>query len=231
MPREDARDALAYVPPPLIAAGVQATARVIGLGLALLAERSSRNSRDQQAVAEFRAYKFGKEGDDPEGKIDLKGVPVLTPADVKQACRAFDKVQKYTDEAAKIVNDRELKENKYLSATQYGTAVHQALKEIIVALNMNPTKNLNPYNLRAEISFAKTIEEVPYGKKDSIRIDVHEPHRPSTLCVYDIKTGNETRNIVSPARAAEFAMHTFEGGYTSLFVTEVRSRVRRNQPF
>ena len=203
---------------------MRAAVAVIGAGLAYLAAKSQRNSRDQQAVIEFRAYRYRKEGDDPEGKIDLSAPAMLSRSEVEQYCKALSKVQEYTDEAAKSVNARELRENKYMSASQYGTAVHKALKDIIEALKSNP------YNLSAEISFAKT-QEVNYGTKDSIRIDVHEPLRPITLCVYDIKTGDEARNIVSPTRAAEIAKNMTEKGYIRLLITEIRSRVPRNPPF
>jgi hypothetical protein len=211
----------------VITAAAQATARVIGLGLGLLAAKSQGNSRDQQAVAEFRAYKYRKEGNDPKGKIELSTVEMLSPKEVERACQALRTVQKYVDAAAKTVNARELEEGKRLSNTQYGTAVHKETKDQVDELKR---KGRNPHNLSAELSFAKTME-ANYGTKDSIRIDLHEPRRPTTLCIYDIKTGNETRNIVTPKRAAEIADNVAAGGYTHVFITEVRPGVERNPPF
>src|SRR5438874_826817 len=104
-----------------------------------------------------------------------------------------------------------------MSLTQYGTAVHQYVAQAINGRN-NPslrTYDENFRTLRAEISYVKMEEEgvnmkeelermqkegVRYGTTGSIRVDVLEHKNDSTVCVYDIKTGNSG---LSPARFAE----------------------------
>jgi hypothetical protein len=225
VPRDDA-DAplgrLAFVPPPVITAAAQATARVIGLGLGLLAAKSQSNSRDQQAVAELRVYQYGK---DPKGNAELKAVTMLSPAEVEKACRAVGDVQKFTDIAAKMANARELKEGKMRNA-EYGTAVHTGVKDEVRELIL---KGQNPYNLSAEVTYLKGEPET-YGTKGAPRTDVYERRSASTICLYDIKTGDSTRNIITPERAAEIAKHTFGEGYTRLFIIEIRPTVKRNPP-
>ena len=229
VPRDDV-DAppvqLAFVPPPLIAAGATAAARaaaaVIGLGLAFVGALSQRNSRDQQAVAELRVYQYGK---DPKGNAELKAVTMLSPAEVEKACRAVGDVQKFTNKAAETVNARELKEGKMPNA-QYGTAVHADVKDQVRELIL---RGQNPYNLSAEVTYLKGEPE-KYGTKGAPRTDVYEHRSASTVCLYDIKTGDSTRNIVSPARALEIAENTFGKGYTRLFIIEIRPTVKRNPP-
>lgn len=214
---------LAFLP---FIAAAEATINLIGMGLALLAARSQHNSRDQQAVAEFRSYKYSKDGNDPKGKINRRDVVMLSPAELEQKCRAFDVVQKLLDKAAETVNARELEEGKRLSASEYGTAVHKLIKDQIEELNR---KGQNRYKLRAEVTFLKG-EEKDYGTEDAIRIDVYEP-RGRTICLYDPKTGEGRRNIISAERAYEIASNTIGKGYTNVIVTELRPRVKRNPPF
>lgn len=218
---------LAFVPPPVIAAAVQATVRAIGIGLALLAARSERNNRDQQAVFQFRSYGHRKEGNDPEGKIDPSAVVMLSPRELREKCQAFDDVQDMVNKAAEAVNARERKEGKRLSNAEYGTAVHKHIKDQIDELNR---KGLNRYNLRAEVTFFEGGEKT-YGTADAIRVDIHEPRSPRTVCIYDPKTGDESRNIINPKRAYEIARHTMGKPHLNVYVTEVRSTVGRNPPF
>ena len=137
-------------------------------------------------------------------------------------------MQGYTDKAAETVNDRELKEGKRLSNREYGTAVHKDTKDQVDELEL---AGRNSYNLGAEVTFLKG-DPADYGTEDAVRVDVWEP-RPSvrTICLYDPKTGDSPRNIISPARAAEIAEHSFAKGYTRLYIIEVRPTVKRNPPF
>jgi len=43
--------------------------------------------------------------------------------------------------------------------------------------------------------------------------------------------GDSPRNIISPARAAELAEHSFAKGYTRVYIIETRPTVKRNPPF
>jgi hypothetical protein len=46
-------------------------------------------------------------------------------------------------------------------------------------------------DFRAEVSLLKTEETRRYGARGSIRIDIYEKTTSDTVCVYDIKTGDE----------------------------------------
>jgi hypothetical protein len=100
-----------------------------------------------------------------------------------------------------------------LSAGPYGTAVHHCLKQKIIA---GDNKKLTP-----EASFFKLLEEGVVGEKDSIRIDVYEPSKNKTVCIYDIKTG---RRGLSENRMSEMAARVFRRYPDSerIIVTEVR---------
>ena len=183
---------------------------------------------DQQPAFEFRAYRFTKYGDDPNGKIDFSATTSVSPQEIEQNCQALADVQRYTDKAAETVNARELKEGKRLSNREYGTAVHKDTKDQVDDLKLT---GRNPYNLSAEATFLKGAPET-YGTKDAVRVDVWEPRRDiKTICLYDPKTGDSPRTIISPARAAELAEHSFAKGYTRLYIIEVRPTVKRNPPF
>ena len=106
------------------------------------------------------------------------------------ACESIKVVQRLTNEAAELARSK----GPYSSPAVYGTAVHTRLKEAIKA----PGRD----DLHAEISFLKSTT-VRYGKKGSIRIDVFDNSGgDDTVCVYDIKTGDEG---LSGPRFAEIA--------------------------
>ena len=109
---------------------------------------------------------------------------------------------------------------------EYGTAVHTGVKEQVRELIR---KGQNRYNLSAEVTYLKG-EPAKYGTPGAPRTDVYEHRSASTVCLYDIKTGDNTRNIITPERAAEIAEHTFGKGYTRLFIIEIRPAVERNVP-
>jgi hypothetical protein len=101
-----------------------------------------------------------------------------------------------------------------LSPQQYGTRVHTALRDTIVARN-------DP-NLKAEISAIKS-EEKKYGKKGSIRMDAFENVGDSTVCVYDIKTGEAKLTLLRMQEIANNAQKLYPGT-TKLRIIEKRPR-------
>ena len=104
-----------------------------------------------------------------------------------------------------------------MSAQQFGTAVHKKLEELTKGRN-------NPY-LHAEVSRLKSEHEnVRYGIRDSVRIDVLEYAGEGTVCVYDIKTGTSRWSGLSPARMRELAENALKvyPGTQRIIVTEVR---------
>ena len=105
-----------------------------------------------------------------------------------------------------------------MSATQYGTAVHQNLQQQI--------KNLGDENFRAEVSYIKSTQE-NYGTLGSVRINVIEKVNEGLACVYDIKTGQAE---LSPARRQEIAnnvQHLFGTSSRATVIVEVKPRISR----
>jgi hypothetical protein len=89
---------------------------------------------------------------------------------------------------------------------------------------------LNDPNLQAEISFLKTLQEtggrpdrqeIPYGTKGSLRVDILENTNTDAVCVYDIKTGVSG---LYPGRSTEIARAVYLRFPTAqrIIVSEVR---------
>jgi hypothetical protein len=150
-------------------------------------------------------------------------VTLLTRDEVNRICERLEEVQMRTDYIA--LAERPFRDK--MSPTQYGTRIHSMLK--------NEIDRLRDPNFRAEVSVVKATEEekeaneplesspgeVKYGTKNSIRIDVYEKTNPTTVCVYDIKTG---RSGLSPARFNEIRQSVFHayGAVQHIIITEVR---------
>ncbi len=192
----------------IVQTGIEAT-------LGLYAALSARNGPDRTAVAVFRATDF-EPGADPFSPVSLVGS--LTREEVDQVCPAQGLVQDLTDKAAVSFNRADY------SASGFGTAVHMKVRDDIRALD-------SP-NLRAEVSYLKTIQEtgaipekpdVSYGRRGSIRVDVLEKASNYTVCVYDIKTGGRT---LGPSRMREIAQTVSNNfpGTLRIVVTETRPR-------
>jgi hypothetical protein len=207
----------AFAPDPRIAALVAA----VEAGLALFTWLSARNSRDRQAIIEFKAHGYKYDREDASGsQFELRGVRLLTKEEVGKVCEELKTVQRLTDEA--VLNT--LGERSEMSRTQYGTAIHTYVSRAI--------GDKNP-NFKAEESFLKLQEEkkqngdapsaksVDYGTKNSIRIDVFEKRDEKTVCIYDIKTG---LSGLSPARRASLLAHVHGAypGVTHIVIAEVR---------
>lgn len=169
--------------------------------IALYAWMTSRNDTQNQTIATARSWGY-------EGGADIARVERMSRENVELACPRFSEVQSRTDLAAESVAPR----RDDLSPTQYGTAVHTALKHQI--------DDLDDPNFRAEVSLLKSGEE-HYGHEGTIRIDVFERVRHDTVCVYDIKTGARSMSL---PRFDEIAtrVNGAYGGIQRIVITEVR---------
>lgn len=146
-------------------------------------------------IISSRARSYTKE------KAGVKtAVAALSREEVIKYCPNFLTVQQLLDKAARTAGPL----SNFGSSALRGTAIHTLLKNEVDSLN-------NP-NLRTEVSFYKSayaalIEtdqqvlpwhsnrsdklpgETDYGKKFTVRIDVHDKASESLICVYDAKTG------------------------------------------
>lgn len=204
-----------------------AAARSIESELALFTALSQKNNRDQQAVFQFNAKQFGP---DDQGKLDPGTAAALTFAQVRRICPGIARVKELTDKAVAQAEADEKASGEQWSASKFGTAVHTNVKATIDGWNDLPpgeARQLNPYGLRAEISFIKGREETG-GKKGSIRVDVLEKRDDGVVCVYDIKTG---WSGLTPARMLEIASNVYKNYQTTNFVlTETRPTVTKFRP-
>ena len=161
----------------------------MGLGLGLYDWLSSTEDFDQHTVALFsaREYVRGAGAD-----FVLGSVRRLERDEVDDFCPRYGEVQARTDEAVETVRRRGALD---LTPQAFGTAVHLRLKQQIEALH-------DP-NFRAEVSLLKSLaasngesrpdtQIAPYGRANSVRIDVLENVGNGLVCVYDIKTGRQT---------------------------------------
>ncbi len=178
----------------------------VELGLTLFTWLSTRNTPERQAVIAFSAREF-RPGAPPSLALDFVGT--LSRDELEEACPRLGEVQMRTNDAVETVRRRGALD---LSPTQFGTAVHVALK--------NQINSLDDPHFRAEVSALKSLDE-KYGTRESIQIDVFENVGGGTVCVYDIKTG---RAGLSFSRAREIAIKVLNsfGGATKIIVIEVR---------
>lgn len=102
-----------------------------------------------------------------------------------------------------------------MSPTQYGTAVHTALKHRI--------DGLGDPNFRAEVSLLKSAWG-NYGQDGTIRIDVFELAHHDTVCVYDIKTGSSGMSLPRFDEIASRVNSIYRGAIRRILITEVRPR-------
>ncbi len=144
----------------------------------------------------------------------------LTRQQIREVCDKFVDVQTRLDKATEDVR----KEAQYKDKADFGTKVHKKLADGINALG-------EP-DYQAEVSTYKSLEAQkergnkpnhnPYGKLDTVRVDVLE-NRPEikTVCVYDPKTG---KSGLSLPRMMELAtgVTTKYPGTRKIFVIEMR---------
>ena len=171
------------------------------------------NDGSARAIIEFenREYRPVEGGQ----VLDIVGTKLLTREETRIACPRLDEVQSRVDRV-----DAEMREQySEYSAQQHGTAVHVILANEIKA-QRNP-------DFTAEVSILKSEEEsrfVPYGRANTVRIDVLERVDAQTVCVYDLKTG---RAGLSTARSKEIAGEVFKAFgkvHQRIIVTEVRPK-------
>jgi hypothetical protein len=182
--------------------------KAIETATALFTWLSGRNGPDQQAAIAFKARDF-RPGDG--GSINLESVGLLDRDKVNAECPRLGEVQARTNAAAAAVD----REGGNFTPAKYGTAVHTNLKRQI--------DDLRDPDFVAERSFLKGRENVRYGEKDSIRIDVLENVGNGTVCVYDIKTGERG---LSMARTVEIYREVQANymGVQRIIISEIRPR-------
>lgn len=187
-PEPEATVQLALAPLlPAVPAAVEAT---ITTGLMLFTWLSARNKLDGlQAVVGFKAREFQANESTPP---TLDFVANLTEQEVDRVCRRRETVQKFLDDAVEQAGPPD----NYPNRGAYGSDVHLRVKRRV--------DDANDVDFRAEISaFREGTDgdgERRYGLKNTLRADVAEKVDETTVCGYDIKTGNAT---LTPRRAAE----------------------------
>ncbi len=176
-------------------------------------QQSNPNNGAPRAVIEFEHREYSPTG--AEQALDLAFTRNLTRQETQIFCPRLEEVQSRVDRI-----DFETRLNSPdLSAQQHGTAVHVKL-----AYEINDQENPS---FMAEKSILKTKEDqdfVPYGRADTVRIDVLERVDAQTVCVYDIKTGKAG---LSMGRSAEIASEVFKAFgklHQRIIVTEVRPK-------
>jgi hypothetical protein len=223
------------------AAGRAAVQKAIEAAALLFTWYSRQNRPDAIAVLSFPAYVYDpRKAQSAAGATD-EAVPIsvaqVTEDELKEVCKEYVNVQKFTNEAAEKA--RAMRND--WTRQRFGTEVHKR-----VACEVNGEDKTtgkcrtaadaeNP-NFRAEASVRKTLEADPnakmpvdledrfanYGERGTVRVDVFEkPKDHNAVCVYDIKTGEK---ILSIARIKEIigAVRTYWPEVDQIFVVEVR---------
>ena len=195
--------------------GVQ---RGIEAALALYGALSAQNTPEQRAIFDFNAREFLR---DPDTALDPKNAKVLTQREVENVCHKLDDVQKRANRIASAVRA----DAPDLSPQQFGTAVHARVAREINGPRL-PNSGFKDPNYRAEVSYSKMQEDKVAGLPGSIRIDVLERAGRNIVCVYDLKTGENRRNVLTLSRMTEIAKNVL-GAYPDaqrIIITEVRPR-------
>lgn len=195
--------------------------KTLEAGLALFTWLSARNSRQRQAIIEFKTHghEYARDGA-PGSQFELKAVRLLAKEEIGKVCEKLDDVQDLTDRAVSST----LLHRGEMSPTQYGTAIHTYVSHAIGKADPNFKAEESLLKLQEEIKengIVYSAKWTDYGIKNSIRIDVFEKRDEKTVCVYDIKTG---RSGLSLARRASILAHV-HGTYpdaTHIVIAEVR---------
>jgi hypothetical protein len=223
------------------AAGRAAVQGAIEAAALLYAWRSRQSGPDGIAVLSFPAHVYDARKTRSAAGATDEAVPIsvaqVTEDELKEVCKEYVNVQKFTHEAAEKA--RAMRND--WTRQRFGTEVHKR-----VACEVNGEDKTtgkcrtaadaeNP-NFRAEASVRKTLEADPnakmpvdledrfanYGERGTVRVDVFEkPKDHNAVCVYDIKTGEK---ILSIARIKEIigAVRTYWPEVDQIFVVEVR---------
>jgi hypothetical protein len=142
----------------------------------LFSTLSGRNSSDRKAIFAAPASEYIP-GDAYNDRAMWVGAVGQTELD--QLCPRNREVQAIADAVAAGVKAA----GNYFDGQDFGNKVHAGIAGVINA-RKDP-------NLVAETSFdATTGTNAKYGARGSSRLDVLERSQPSTVCVYDHKTGN-----------------------------------------
>lgn len=169
---------------------------------------SKANSNSQQAVAVFDSRDYRPTA---PGSLTLAQVGTLSRAETALACPGLAAVETLSQQATR----ESLANRPDLRQPLRGTDIHTRLK---VSIEADAASRFG-----AEKSFLKSrMEDVAYGTRGSVRIDVLEDVRNGTICVYDLKTGKAG---LDARRSLEIAENVFVryGPVQRIVVTEMRS--------
>ena len=193
--------------------------------LSLYAALSAFNSRDKQAIIEFRAREYQRS---EPGSLQLVEARLLSRSEVKDMCEKSPDVQALTDKGA-IERD-----DPSLTASDYGTAVHKYVAQKVnrpldpesIGPPLDPRFRAEKSTLKiAAAVTAETMARLSRGEDprhaalDTVRIDVYEDRGNGTVCIYDIKTGH---SVLGPGRMSELA-HSI---LTPERIDEIKKKIR-----
>jgi hypothetical protein len=158
---------------------------------------SRRDNGDRQTFATFRAREFVA---DERGLVILpEHVQTLDRQTViDEHCPRLKVVEDLLDETLK-----DHPQDKGETNSNYGIRIHKLLEWKI----KNSPKNKKYKGLKVEVSITDDKDEVKYGTKGSVRLDILEDLGNGTACVYDYKIGKFA--ILSPGRMLDIANKKF----------------------
>lgn len=167
-------------------------ARALEAAGSLFSVLSGQNTKNRKAIFVAPASEYIP-GDAYDHRAMWVGAVGQTELD--QLCPRNREVQAIADLVAADVRAS----GNYMDEQDFGNKVHVGIADIIRAMR-------DP-NFDAEISYDPiTGDKVIYGTKGSLRLDTLEHPRPSTVCVYDHKTGRgylRSRRAVDLVSAAQ----------------------------
>ena len=151
-------------------------ARTLEAAGALFTVLAGRNDDGRKAVFAAPASEYV-----PGDAYDQRAIWVgaVGQDELDQLCPRNREVQALADSVAAEVRVS----GNYIGARDFGNKVHVRIAKIV--------NDQRDPNFIAETSYDPIIGKIErYGAKGSIRLDLLEHSRPSTVCVYDHKTGN-----------------------------------------
>ena len=154
----------------------QQVARTLEAAGALFTVLAGRNDDGRKAVFAAPASEYL-----PGDAYDQRAIWVgaIGQAELDELCPRNREVQALADTVAANVRAS----GHYMDARDFGNKVHARIAKIV--------NDQQDPNFIAETSYDPIMGTTDkYGAKGSIRIDMLEHSRPSTVCVYDHKTGN-----------------------------------------
>lgn len=186
----------------------QRFARTLEAAGSLFSVLSGRNTKDRKAIFVAPASEYTP-GDAYDNRAMWVGGVGQTELD--QLCPRNREVQAIADSVAADVRAS----GNYFDERDFGNKVHAGIAHII--------RNMKDPDLEIEVSYDPiTGDKVFYGTKGSIRLDTLEHPRPSTVCVYDHKTG---RAYLRPKRAVDLvsAAQKHYPDATQIIAIEIRA--------